>query len=66
MTRAKEEVSLNCFFTTVTVGKFMRLYAPSADSLCDGAHGAARAGAAGTLSGAGGADWTVTLGAGCP
>lgn len=36
------------------------------DSLSDGAHGAARAGAAGTLSGAGGAGWTVALGAGRP
>lgn len=66
MTRVQEEVPLKCLITTMAVGQFIGLHAPSVDSLCDGAHGAARAGAAGTLSGAGGAGWTVTLGAGCP
>lgn len=52
--------------TTTTVGQSFGLYAASVYSLCDGAHGAARAGAAGTLSGAGRAGWTLTLGAGRP
>lgn len=66
MTRVQEEVLLECLVTTKTVGQFIRRNGPSEDSLCDGAHGAARAGAAGALPSAGGAGWTVTLGTGRP